>query len=86
MRLGTRSAVVGLCRLIDLAICSASTRLNQGDKQASREGKKSLNAFVEPEVARQLKKLSADLEKTQQELFIEALNDLFVKYGKAPIA
>lgn len=59
---------------------------SQSDKQASREGKKSLNAFVEPEVARQLKKLSADLEKTQQELFIEALNDLFVKYGKAPIA
>jgi hypothetical protein len=33
-----------------------------------------------------MKMLSAETDKTQQSLFIEALNDLFEKYGKKGIA
>jgi hypothetical protein len=35
---------------------------------------------------RQLKYLSIDRSKTAHDLLVEAVNDLFVKYGKPPIA
>lgn len=53
---------------------------------AARTGKKTLIAFVDPAAVRELKILAADTEMTQQSLFIEALNDLFVKHGRKPIA
>ena len=35
---------------------------------------------------KQVAMLALDEGKTQQEMFIEALNDLFMKYNKPPIA
>jgi hypothetical protein len=35
---------------------------------------------------KQLKRLAIDVEKPVHDLLIEAVNDLFVKYGKPPIA
>lgn len=52
----------------------------------SRQNKKQIMGYFAPEVRKQFKVLSAEEEKTQQELLEEALNDLFVKYGKNPIA
>lgn len=54
--------------------------------QASRQKKKSINAFIDPAAAKQLKLLAVEIGKTQQELFIEAINDVCVKYGKKPLA
>lgn len=54
--------------------------------QASRQKKKSVNAFIDPAAAKQLKLLATELDKTQQEVFIEAINDVFIKYGKKPLA
>ena len=54
--------------------------------QASRQKKKGIVAYVHPGAAKQLKLISTETEKTQQDLLIEALNDLFVKYGKQGIA
>ena len=54
--------------------------------QASRQKKKGIVAYVHPGVAKQLKLLSTETEKTQQELLIEALNLLFKDYGKQGIA
>ncbi len=54
--------------------------------QPSRQKKKSINAFIDPAAATQLKILSAEIGKTQQEVFIEAINDVFIKYGKKPLA
>ena len=34
----------------------------------------------------QLRLMAVELDKTQQDLFEEAMNDLFRKYGKPPIA
>lgn len=42
--------------------------------------------YQSPEVARQLKMLAAEHDTTQQKLWGEALNMLFTKYGKPPIA
>jgi hypothetical protein len=55
-------------------------------KRPDREGK-STTIFQVPEPAkRQLAYLAIDEGTTQQALLIEALNDLFTKYGKPPIA
>jgi hypothetical protein len=55
-------------------------------KRADREGK-STTIFQVPEAAKkQLAYLAIDESTTQQALLIEALNDLFRKYGKPPIA
>jgi hypothetical protein len=52
----------------------------------SREGKKLIAAHVDPKVARQLKLLAVEDDTTVQALLEEALNLLFVKKGRAPIA
>ncbi|MFE4108406.1 ribbon-helix-helix domain-containing protein [Almyronema epifaneia] len=35
---------------------------------------------------KQLKRLAVDVEKPMHDLLLEAVNDLFTKYGKPPIA
>ena len=52
----------------------------------SRQGKKFVGAYFTPEVSKQLKILAAETEKTSQALLAEALNLLFEKYRKNPIA
>lgn len=55
-------------------------------RRPDREGK-STTIFQVPEPAKkQLAYLAIDEGTTQQALLIEALNDLFSKYGKPPIA
>jgi hypothetical protein len=57
-----------------------------GSKQPSRHGKVAITQWVDPAVRKQLAQLGLDNDKTQAELTAEALNLLFEKYGKAPIA
>jgi hypothetical protein len=52
----------------------------------ARVGKRQIAAFFEPEVGRALKLLAAEGDTTVQALLSEALNDLFAKHGKPPIA
>jgi hypothetical protein len=52
----------------------------------SRLGKKAIGGFFDPAVSRQLKQIGIDHDKTGQDLLAEALNGLFQKYGKPPIA
>ena len=52
----------------------------------SRQGKKFVGAYFDPEVSKQLKIIAAETEKTSQTLLAEALNLLFEKYRKNPIA
>lgn len=55
-------------------------------QQPSRVGKKPLIAYFSPECIRQFKQVALDRGATQQSLLEEAVNDLFQKYGKPPIA
>jgi uroporphyrinogen-III synthase len=55
-------------------------------KTPSRIGKKTVAAHFDPAVSRQLKQLGLDRDTSTQALLREALNDLFTKYGKPPIA
>ena len=52
----------------------------------SRIGKRSVSAHFEPNVARQLRMLAAETDRTVQDLIGEALNDLFRKHNKSAIA
>ncbi len=49
-------------------------------------GKKAISGFYDPAVARQLKILCAEEDRTVQSMIGESLNLLFEKYGKAAIA
>ncbi|WP_414587019.1 ribbon-helix-helix domain-containing protein [Scytonema sp. PCC 10023] len=52
----------------------------------SRQGKKAIAGHFDPAVSRQLRQLALEQDTTVQGLLAEALNDLFEKYGKKPIA
>lgn len=52
----------------------------------SREHTKMVSGHFALEVSRQLKMIAAEEDSTVQALLREALNDLFIKRGKAPIA
>lgn len=52
----------------------------------SRVNKKAVTGFFEPEVSKQLKLLAIEQETTLQALLVDAINDIFKKYNKSPIA
>jgi hypothetical protein len=53
---------------------------------ASRVGKKTIAGHFDRAASRQLKQIGLERDRSAQDLLREAINDLFVKYGKAPIA
>jgi hypothetical protein len=55
-------------------------------RQKGREGKVSITQWVDPVVRKQLAQIALDEDKDQYELVNEALNLLFEKYGRSPIA
>ncbi len=55
-------------------------------KSNSRAGRQFIAAHVLPEAAKQFKLLAVQHDKTTQTLLIEAINDLFAKYGLSRIA
>ena len=64
----------------------ATVSVDQKQPRPDRVGKKQ-TIFHMPEASKkQLAILAIECEQTQQALLSEALNDLFKKYGKPPIA
>ena len=55
-------------------------------KASSRLGRQFIAAHVLPEAAKQFNLLAVQHDKTTQTLLIEAINDLFAKYGLSRIA
>jgi antitoxin-like ribbon-helix-helix protein len=53
---------------------------------ATRVGKKKVTASLDPAAHKQLRQLGLDRDMTTEALLIEAINDLFKKYAKRPIA
>ncbi len=51
-----------------------------------RDGRQFIAAHVMPEAAKQFKLLVVQQDKTTQDVLIEAINDLFAKYGLSRIA
>lgn len=52
----------------------------------SRQGKKTIAGHFDPAVSRQLRAVGLEQDRTVQDLLREAINGLFEKYGKPPIA
>jgi hypothetical protein len=61
-------------------------RLVTPQRQKGREGKVSVTQWVDPVVRKQIAQIALDEDKDQYELINEALNLLFEKYGRSPIA
>lgn len=55
-------------------------------KAATREGKRVVTAYLDPEAFRQLKRIAADEDAQQQDLLVEGINLLFEKRGLSRIA
>ena len=55
-------------------------------QQPSRQGTKTIAGHFQPQASKQFKQLALDLDSNVQELLREAINDLFRKHGKPPIA
>jgi hypothetical protein len=47
----------------------------------SRAGKKPVTAYVAKTAHKQLRSLGLDLEKSNQDMIVEALNDYFTRHG-----
>jgi hypothetical protein len=56
------------------------------ERQGPKRGKHLISGMFEPAAYRQFGVLAAELGIDKRELLREALNDLFVKHGKPPIA
>ncbi|MGE0290003.1 MAG: ribbon-helix-helix domain-containing protein [Hyphomicrobiaceae bacterium] len=52
----------------------------------SRRGKRNVSAYIDATAAKQLRLLAVERDASTQGLIEEALNDLFRKYNKSPIA
>lgn len=52
----------------------------------SRQGKKAVAGYFDPAVRQQLAVLAAEEQRSQNDLLAEALNLLFERYGKSPLA
>lgn len=51
-----------------------------------RHGRQFIAAHVPPEAAKQFKLMAVQQDKTTQDVLIEAINDIFAKYGLSRIA
>jgi hypothetical protein len=58
-----------------------STRPATGFFAATRAGKKKVTAALDPAMHKQLKSLAVEREVTTEALLVEAIADLFAKYG-----
>lgn len=65
-----------------------TTSVKNADKfvQENRIGKQLIGGYFEKNTKKQFALLSIEIEKNQSELLAEAINDLFQKYNKPPIA
>lgn len=73
-----------------LNVYAGNEKPEQGTRKAkrskSREGQSALLTYHDPAVLKQLRILAAEQTTTQQRLVAIALNMMFVRYSKAPIA
>lgn len=68
------------------ATLSETGGIKKRGKGQSRDGKLAIISWQAPAVRKQFQHLAIEQETTQQDLLAEALNMLFTKHGKPPIA
>lgn len=65
---------------------TTSQTTTKSKKPPSRMNTKAITGHFDPSVSKQLKMLAVTQDSSIQELLREAINDLFTKHGKNPIA
>ena len=66
---------------------NVKTRKQTNDAtKTGRDGRQFIAAHVTPEAAKQFKLLVVQQDQTTQDMLIEAINDIFAKYGLSRIA
>ncbi len=66
---------------------NTKTRKRAKDEtKTSRDGRQFIAAHVPPDAAKQFKLLVVQQDTTTQDLLVEAINDVFAKYGLSRIA
>jgi hypothetical protein len=93
-RVSLATALQGVSRKTEARVMRPAAVAAEGGKElegrvtrpASRVGKKTVAAHFDPAVSKQLKLIGLEADRSTQDLLREAINDLFVKYGKGPIA
>jgi hypothetical protein len=58
----------------------------KGKTKTGRDGRQFIAGHVMPDAAKQFKLLAVQQDKDVQELLVEAINDVFAKYGLSRIA
>jgi hypothetical protein len=71
---------------VEPPLAPAEDRSDRAGVPPSRRGKKTIAGHFDPAVSRQLRELALAEESSVQELLREALNELFAKRGRPPIA
>jgi hypothetical protein len=69
-----------------IALRTTPEQAPEPEPRPDRKGKRFIAGYFPEAIYRQLRQLSLDEDKTNQELLTEALSLLFKRYGKAPIA
>lgn len=64
----------------------ANTQTLKQSNKKGREGRRFLAAHVSRETIKQIGLLAVQNDRTKQDILIEAINDLFAKYGLSRIA
>ncbi len=81
-----KSFCVG-CEIVKLLPMQQKAKKAAGRPKAGREGKRAIAGYFDPTVWLQLKQIGLEQNgKSIQDLLSEALNLLFVKYKKSPLA
>lgn len=67
-------------------VALASSNAHASSLPPSRQGERIVWAYVDPAASLQLRQMALEHRSSVQALVEEALNDLFVKHHKSPIA
>ena len=85
-RLGGKAPPSAPARTSDTPAEAPGSEARVETKSAGRSGKVNIAGYFEPAVRKQLAILAVEQETDQVKLMAEALNMLFEKYGRSPIA
>ena len=69
-----------------IALHATQEKAPERERRPDRKGKRFIAGYFPDAIYRQLRQLSLDEDKTNQELLTEALSLLFKRYGKSPIS
>jgi hypothetical protein len=69
-----------------IALHATQEKAPEREPRPDRKGKRFIAGYFPEAIYRQLRQLSLDEDKTNQELLTEALSLLFKRYGKSPIS